>query len=91
MWTEVVFAAFEMKAEGLCRGRFSVDHLLIYDLTGLNLLLHWRLGCHSYAARSSSGWSANNRRITGPPGERGVEHLVPPDCAEPKAPCTLYG
>ena len=33
------FSAFLKKAEVLRRGRFGLDHLLIYDLTGLGLLL----------------------------------------------------
>src|SRR4030095_128096 len=32
------------KAEGLQRGRYGVDHLLIYDLTGLGLLLPLEVG-----------------------------------------------
>jgi predicted nucleotidyltransferase len=39
LWAEVLFAAFLQKAEALQRGRFDIDHLLIYDLTGLGLLL----------------------------------------------------
>jgi predicted nucleotidyltransferase len=39
LWAEILFSAFLKKAEGLRRGRFSLDHLLIYDLTGLGLLL----------------------------------------------------
>jgi uncharacterized protein len=38
-WAENLFYAFLKKAEGLVNGRFSLDHLLIYDLTGLGLLL----------------------------------------------------
>lgn len=38
-WAEILFSAFLQKAEGLRRGRFDLDHLLIYDLTGLGLLL----------------------------------------------------
>lgn len=38
-WAEVVFAAFLKKARGLEEGRYSLDHLLIYDLTGVGLLL----------------------------------------------------
>jgi uncharacterized protein len=38
-WAEILFSAFRQKAEGLRRGRFNLDHLLIYDLTGLGLLL----------------------------------------------------
>jgi predicted nucleotidyltransferase len=39
LWAEVLFSAFLRKAEALIRGRFNLDHLLIYDLTGLGLLL----------------------------------------------------
>lgn len=38
-WAEILFSAFLQKAEGLRRGRFSLEHLIIYDLTGLGLLL----------------------------------------------------
>ena len=38
-WAEILFSAFLQKAEGLRRGRFDLDHLIIYDLTGLGLLL----------------------------------------------------
>lgn len=38
-WAENLFYVFLKKAEGLVNGRFSLDHLLIYDLTGLGLLL----------------------------------------------------
>lgn len=38
-WAEIVFSAFLKKAVGLARGRYALDHLLIYDLTGLGLLL----------------------------------------------------
>ncbi len=39
LWAETLFSAFLKKAEGLLHGRFDLDHLLIYDLTGLGLLL----------------------------------------------------
>lgn len=39
LWAEILFAAFLKKAEALVRGRFDLDHLLLYDLTGLGLLL----------------------------------------------------
>ena len=39
LWAEILFSAFLQKAEKLRRGRFDLDHLLIYDLTGLGLLL----------------------------------------------------
>jgi predicted nucleotidyltransferase len=38
-WAEILFSAFLQKAEALRCGRFDLDHLLIYDLTGLGLLL----------------------------------------------------
>lgn len=39
LWAEILFSAFLEKAEDLRRGRFDLDHLLLYDLTGLGLLL----------------------------------------------------
>jgi predicted nucleotidyltransferase len=39
LWAETLFSAFRRKAEGLIHGRFDLGHLLIYDLTGLGLLL----------------------------------------------------
>ncbi len=39
LWADILFAAFLRKAEGLLQGRFDLDHLLLYDLTGLGLLL----------------------------------------------------
>ena len=38
-WAEILFSAFLKKAEGLRQGQFDLDHLLIYDLTGLRLLV----------------------------------------------------
>jgi uncharacterized protein len=38
-WAEILFSAFLQKAEGLRRGRYDLDHLLIYDMTGLGLLV----------------------------------------------------
>ncbi|HYH44478.1 MAG TPA: nucleotidyltransferase domain-containing protein [Thermoanaerobaculia bacterium] len=43
-WADILFAAFLKKAEGLLRGRFDLDHLLLYDLTGLRLLVPIELG-----------------------------------------------
>lgn len=37
LWSEIMFAAFERKSNALLVGRYSLDHLLIYDLTGLGL------------------------------------------------------
>lgn len=39
LWADILFDAFRKKAEGLLDGRFDLDHLLLYDLTGLGLLL----------------------------------------------------
>ncbi|HEX5760105.1 MAG TPA: nucleotidyltransferase domain-containing protein [Thermoanaerobaculia bacterium] len=39
LWATTLFAAFLKKAEGLDQGRFDLDHLVIYDLTGLGLLV----------------------------------------------------
>lgn len=44
LWAEILFSAFLQKAEGLRRGRFDLDHLLLYDLTGLGLLLPLKQG-----------------------------------------------
>lgn len=44
MWADILFRSFLAKAEDLRRGGFSIDHLLIYDLTGLNLLLPLETG-----------------------------------------------
>lgn len=38
-WAETLFSAFLKKAKALRDGRFNLDHLLIYDLTGLGLLV----------------------------------------------------
>lgn len=38
-WVEILFASFLKKAQGLRDGRYSIDHLLIYDLTGLGLFV----------------------------------------------------
>lgn len=39
LWAEILFSAFLRKAEVLKIGHFDLDHLIIYDLTGLGLLL----------------------------------------------------
>jgi uncharacterized protein len=36
-WADIVFAAYRKKAEALQEGRYDLDHLLIYDGTGLAL------------------------------------------------------
>lgn len=37
LWAEILFASFEKKAMALAHGRHSIDHLLIYDITGLGV------------------------------------------------------
>jgi len=44
LWAEVLFASFLRKAQHLIEGRFHIDHLLVYDLTGLGLLLPLEAG-----------------------------------------------
>ncbi len=60
LWAEILFSAFLEKAEDLRRGRFNLDHLLIYDLTGLGLLVPLERGgaileqqVHEWHARSA--------------------------------------
>ena len=43
-WADILFAAFLKKAQALLRGRFDIDHLLIYDLTGLGLFVSLEAG-----------------------------------------------
>lgn len=43
-WAEILFSAFLRKAEALRQGRYSLDHLILYDLTGLGLLVPLELG-----------------------------------------------
>jgi hypothetical protein len=38
LWSEIIFSAFVRKSDGLLIGNYDIDHLLIYDLTGLGLL-----------------------------------------------------
>lgn len=44
LWAEVLFATFVKKAESLANGRYSVDHLVIYDITGLGVFSPLREG-----------------------------------------------
>jgi len=57
-WAEILFAAFLKKAEGLVKGRFNLDHLLIYDLTALDLLLPLERGA-PILKRKLQEWQAN--------------------------------
>lgn len=57
-WAEVVFAAFLKKARGLEEGRYSLDHLLIYDLTGVGLLLPFEEGVQPLRERIERWYDA---------------------------------
>jgi predicted nucleotidyltransferase len=59
-WAEIVFAAFLRKAQGLALGRFDLDHLLIYDLTGLGLLVRLERGA-AILRRKLRDWVAAER------------------------------
>jgi len=39
LWADILFASFLRKAQALIDGRFRIDHLLLYDLTGLGYIL----------------------------------------------------
>ncbi len=39
LWAKIIFSAFLRKSDRLEIGRYELDHLLIYDLTGLGLLV----------------------------------------------------
>lgn len=45
-WADILFAAFLNKARGLVNGRFGIDNLLIYDLTGLGLFMPIEAAAH---------------------------------------------
>jgi hypothetical protein len=57
LWAGILFSAFLKKAEVLQRGRFSLDHLLLYDLTGLGLLVPLEQG-GSILRRQIQEWKA---------------------------------
>lgn len=60
LWSEVLFSAFLRKTEALNEGRLNIDHLLIYDLTGLGLLLPLHLGA-PILRRKIEHWTAQAR------------------------------
>jgi predicted nucleotidyltransferase len=62
LWAKILFSAFLEKAEGLRRGRFNLDHLLIYDLTGLGLLLPLERG-GSILQRQIREWHAREAPV----------------------------
>lgn len=53
-WADIVFEAFLKKESGLIEGRYSIDHLLIYDLTGVGLLLPFEEGMRPLRERIQS-------------------------------------
>lgn len=59
-WSEIIFEAFLEKARGLEKGRFEVDHLLVYDLTGVGLLIPLEEGLRPLRDRIQS-WYARER------------------------------
>jgi|GEM_PF-986089 len=44
LWSTILFSSFHRKARSLVEGRFQIDHLVLYDLTGLGLLVPLRDG-----------------------------------------------
>lgn len=44
LWATILFSSFHRKARSLVEGRFQIDHLVLYDLTGLGLLVTLRAG-----------------------------------------------
>ena len=62
LWAEILFSAFLTKAEYLRRGRYALDHLLIYDLTGLGLLVPLERG-GSILRRQIQEWHAREAPV----------------------------
>lgn len=58
-WADALFMAFHRKAEMLQRGHFHLDHLLIYDLTGVGLLLPLAKGA-PLLRQKLQAWHAEN-------------------------------
>lgn len=63
-WADIVFSAFLKKAQGLEVGRYDVDHLLIYDLTGVGLLLPLQEGVPPLREKIQS-WYAREQPVHG--------------------------
>ena len=61
LWAEILFSAFLRKANHLLCGRFALDHLIIYDLTGLGLLLPLERGAPLLRQKIEE-WHAQERR-----------------------------
>lgn len=69
LWVEIVFSAFLRKARMLVEGRFEIDHLLVYDLTGLGLFVPLvegrpRLGRRIDAWHREAGPSHRFKRVS---------------------------
>lgn len=60
LWAEILFSAFLRKAEALKVGHFDLDHLIIYDLTGLGLLLPLERGAPTLR-RKIQEWHAREK------------------------------
>jgi hypothetical protein len=61
-WAEILFSAFRKKAQGLIDGNYSVDHLLLYDLTGLSLLVPLEDGS-PLLRRAIESWTERERPV----------------------------
>ena len=59
-WVDIVFASFLRKAQDLEVGGFDVDHLLLYDLTGVGLLMPLQEGVRPLRKRIQQ-WHAQSR------------------------------
>jgi len=60
LWAEILFSAFLRKAEMLKIGHFDLNHLIIYDLTGLGLLLPLERGAPALRQRIQE-WYAREK------------------------------
>lgn len=58
-WAEILFEAFRRKAEKLVSGRLSVDHLLLYDVTGVGLFLPLERGAPILRERIEAWYALN--------------------------------
>ena len=60
LWAETIFSAFLRKATDLRNGRHHIDHLLIYDLTGLGLILPLEYGASTLKQKLQEWHSSEN-------------------------------
>jgi hypothetical protein len=59
-WVDIVFSSFLRKAQDMEVGRFDIDHLLLYDLTGVGLLMPLEEGVRPLRKRIQK-WYAQKR------------------------------